>query len=184
MQIAELIKEAKYKSKAAERYLFDIYAGRMMTLCRRYVKNSEDAEELMLNGFVKFFNALHNFKYEHDAAVYNWVKRIMINECLMFLRKQQAFKIVSESEAENVTIHDDLLDRLSTKEIFELIVQLPVGYRTVFNLFVIEGLSHVEIARELGIGVGTSKSQLNKARQLLQKNIDTKETYYAKQQQQ
>jgi RNA polymerase sigma factor (sigma-70 family) len=184
MQIAALLSEARQKSKAAEKYLFDMYVGRMMTLCRRYVKNPEDAEELMLNGFFKFFNSLGNFKYENDAAVYAWVKRIMINECLMFLRKQQSFKIVSDSEAENIGVDDDLLDRLSAKEIFDLIIQLPVGYRTVFNLFVVEGLSHVEIARELGIGVGTSKSQLNKARQLLQKNIDKKGGYYAKQQQQ
>ncbi|MBC7934436.1 MAG: sigma-70 family RNA polymerase sigma factor [Rhizobacter sp.] len=184
MQIAELILEAKQKSKAAEKYLYDIYAGRMMTLCRRYVKNPEDAEERMLNGFVKFFYALNNFKYENDAAVYNWIKRIMINECLMFLRKQQAFKMVSESQAENVALDEDLLERLSTKEIFEQIVQLPVGYRTVFNLFVIEGMTHVEISKELGISTGTSKSQLNKARQLLQKNIDNKANYYAKQQQQ
>lgn len=183
MQIAELIKEAKHKSKAAEKCLFEIYAGRMLTLCRRYVKTNEDAEELMLNGFVKFFGALQNFKYENDAAVYNWIKRIMINECLMFLRKQQSFKMVSDSEAENISLDEDLLDRLSTKEIFEQIVQLPVGYRTVFNLFIIEGLTHVEIAKELGITVGTSKSQLNKARALLQKNID-KENYHAKQQQQ
>lgn len=183
MQIAELVQEARNNSKAAEKCLFDIYAGRMMTLCRRYVKNPEDAEELMLNGFVKFFKALPAFKYENDAALYSWVKRIMINECLMFLRKQQAFKIVSESEAANISLDEDLLGRLSTKEIFDHIVQLPVGYRTVFNLFVIEGLSHIEIARELGITTGTSKSQLNKARQLLQKNID-KGGYYAKEQQQ
>lgn len=182
MQIAELVQEARNNSKAAEKCLFDIYAGRMMTLCRRYVKSPEDAEELMLNGFVKFFNALATFKYENDAALYNWVKRIMINECLMFLRKQQAFKIVSESEAENISLDEDLLDRLSTKEIFDQVVQLPVGYRTVFNLFVIEGLTHPQIAKELDITIGTSKSQLNKARQLLQKNID-KGGYYAKQQQ-
>lgn len=183
MQIAELVQEARNNSKAAEKCLFDLYAGRMMTLCRRYVKNPEDAEELMLNGFVKFFSALPTFKYENDAALYSWVKRIMINECLMFLRKQQAFKIVSESEAEHISLDEDLLDRLSTKEIFEQVVQLPVGYRTVFNLFVIEGLTHPEIAKELDITIGTSKSQLNKARQLLQKNID-KGGYYAKQQQQ
>ena len=183
MQIAELLKEAKHKSKAAEKCLFDIYAGRMMTLCRRYVKSSEDAEEMMLNGFVKFFAGLQHFRYDNDAAVYNWVKRIMINECLMFLRKQQAFKIVSESEAENVSLDEDLLDRLSAREIFEQVVQLPVGYRTVFNLFVIEGMTHAEIAKELGITAGTSKSQLNKARTLLQKNID-KVNYHEKQQQQ
>ena len=183
MQIAELITEARLKSKAAEKYLFDLYSGRMMTLCRRYVKSPEDAEELMLNGFMKFFHSLASFKYENDAAVYNWVKRIMINECLMFLRKKQAFKIVSESEAASVSPDEDLLDKLSTKEIFDLIVQLPVGYRTVFNLFVIEGLSHAEIANELGIETGTSKSQLNKARQLLQKNMENKRNFYAKQQQ-
>ena len=184
MQIADLIQEAKQNSKAAEKGLFDMYAIRMLTLCRRYVKNHEDAEEMMLNGFVKFFKALPGFKYENEASCYSWIKRIMINECLMFLRKSQAFKMVSESEAENIALDEDLLDSLSTKEVYEHIIRLPVGYRTVFNLFVMEGLSHVDISKELGITVGTSKSQLNKARTLLQKNIELNRDYYAKQQQQ
>ncbi|MFT3980592.1 MAG: sigma-70 family RNA polymerase sigma factor [Ferruginibacter sp.] len=182
MDLHILIREAQQKSKAAEKYLFDLYAGRMMTLCRRYVKSPEDAEELMLNGFVKFFDRLPAFRYENEAACYAWIKRIMINECLMFLRKQQAFKMVTEAEAEQVAADDHILEALSAKEIFELIVQLPVGYRTVFNLFVMEGMTHAAIATELGITAGTSKSQLNKARQLLQKNIQNR-NHYARQQQ-
>ncbi len=182
MNIEDLIHEAQKNCKAAEKCMFQMYAGKMLTLCRRYVKSPEDAEELLGNGFLKLFQSIPSFRYENDAAFYNWIKRIMINECLMFLRKKQAFKTVSESEAENCSMEEDLLDRLSTKQIFELILQLPVGYRTVFNLYELEGFTHAEIATSLGISIGTSKSQLNKAKLLLQKKIQSTEAYYAKQQ--
>lgn len=183
MTTADLIREVQNNCRSAEKIIFQQYAGKMLALCRRYVKSEEDAEEMMGNGFLKLFKAVSTFTYDNDAAFYSWMKRIMINECLMFLRKQQAFKTVSETEAENCTLDEDLLDRLSTKEIFELILQLPVGYRTVFNLFVIEGMSHADIATNLGISIGTSKSQLNKAKLLLQKKLLSTDAYYAKQQQ-
>ena len=105
----------------------------------------------------------------------------MVNECLMLLRKKNVFTIVTESAAEEVPLQAEALDHLSAKEIFELVVQLPVGYRTVFNLFEIEGMDHKEIATLLGIAEGTSKSQLSKAKNLLQKNLLNNGTQYAKQ---
>lgn len=181
MNISELVNEAKRGSVAAEKCLFDLLADRMLLLCRRYVKNKEDAEELMLDGFYKFFKNLRGFNYINDAALSAWLKKIMINECLMFLRKKHSFIIATEEEAEEIPLQEEALNNLSALEIFNVIVELPIGYRTVFNLYVIEGMSHKEIAKALGIAEGTSKSQLNKAKLLLQKNLLQKGGEYARQ---
>jgi RNA polymerase sigma factor (sigma-70 family) len=178
MDLEELIKEAKAGSSAAQKCIFDQLAERMMVICCRYVKSREDAEELLLDGFYKFFKALSGFHYQGDGALFVWIKKIMINECLMFLRKKNAFKIVTEEEACDVQLDDEALDRLSAEEIFSLIVLLPLGYRTVFNLYIVEGMAHREIAELLGISEGTSKSQLSKARSLLQKLLAQKGEHY------
>lgn len=181
MDIAILVREAKQGSTAAQKCLFDVYVEKMLLVCCRYVKRREDAEELMLDGFYKFFKNLHSFNYQGEAALYVWLKRIMINECLMFLRKKNVFTIVTESAAEEVILEEEALNNLSAAEIYKLVVTLPVGYRTVFNLFVIEGMEHKEIAALTGITEGTSKSQLSKARALLQKMLSHKGIEYVKQ---
>ena len=145
MGASQLIKEAKQGSAAAQKYLFDQLAEKMLIICRRYVKNQEDAEELMLDGFYKFFKKITAFNFQGDAALYAWLKRIMINECLMFLRKKNVFTIVTEAEVEDISLQEEALNNLSADEIFKIIVQLPVGYRTVFNLYVIEGMTHKEV---------------------------------------
>src|SRR5665213_1891538 len=180
MDISELIKEAKQGSAAAEKCLFDQMADKLLMICRRYVKNPEDAEEIMLDGFYKFFKNLSSFTYQGDAALFAWLKKIMINECLMFLRKKNVFSIVSDSDAADIPLEEDALNNLSAAEIFNLIIQLPVGYRTVFNLYEIEGMKHKEIAELLNISEGTSKSQLSKAKILLQKMLSQKGIEYVK----
>lgn len=179
MNISELIKEAKQGSAAAQKCLFDHFADKMMMICRRYVKSPEDAEELMLDGFYKFFKNMRTFHYQGDAALYAWLKRTMINECLMFLRKKTMFTIVSETVAEELPLQEEALNNLSAVEIFNMVVRLPVGYRTIFNLHAIEGLSHAEIATLLDIAEGTSKSQLSKAKTLLQKILLQNKNDYA-----
>lgn len=171
MDISQLIKEAKQGSTAAQKYLFDLMADRLLMICRRYIKNMEDAEEIMLDGFYKFFKNLSSFSYQGEAALFVWMKKIMINECLMFLRKKNVFSIVSDSDAEDIPLEEEALNNLSAAEIFNLIIQLPVGYRTVFNLYEIEGMGHKEIAELLSISEGTSKSQLSKSKVLLQKML-------------
>ncbi|MEP6583703.1 MAG: sigma-70 family RNA polymerase sigma factor [Ginsengibacter sp.] len=180
METSELIKEARQGSAAAQKYLFDQSAEKMLLVCRRYVKNTEDAEELLLNGFYKFFKKLSSFNYQGEAALYTWLKRIMINECLMFLRKKNVFSIVTEATAEETSIQEEALNNLSAEEIFNLIIQLPIGYRTVFNLYVIEGMTHKEIAGLLSISEGTSKSQFSKAKVLLQKLLLQNDIGYVK----
>jgi RNA polymerase sigma factor (sigma-70 family) len=180
MNIAQLIKEAKRGSAAAQKCLFDQFADKMELICRRYVKNKEDTEEILLDGFYKFFKNMQTFDYHGEAALHAWLKRIMINECLMFLRKKNVFIIVTETEAEQISLQQDALNNLSANEIFEVIIQLPVGYRTVFNLYAIEGMEHKEIANLMNISEGTSKSQLSKAKLLLQKILLQRGTEYVK----
>jgi RNA polymerase sigma factor (sigma-70 family) len=169
MELHQLLKEARKHSTVAQKYLFDIYSGSMLQVCRRYIKDNQDAEEMMLNGFYKFFSSIDSFQYKSDAALYSWIKKIMINECLMFLRKNLVFAIPGEPVPENHGFYDDVMAKLNAEDIYRFILELPVGYRTVFNLHAVEGWEHKEIANSLGISEGTSKSQLNKARKLLQK---------------
>lgn len=171
MNTAILIKDAKQQNAAAQKCLFDLFADKMLMTCRRYLKNKEDAEEILLDGFYKFFRGLNSFNFQNEAALQAWLKKIMVNECLMFLRKKNNFNIVTEAVPEELIIAENVFSNLSAAEIFNLIVQLPVGYRTVFNLYVIEGENHKTIAALLNISEGTSKSQLSKARILLQKML-------------
>lgn len=180
MDLSEQLQDARRGNAAAQKALFDRFADPMMALCCRYLKNRQDSEEVLLDGFYKFFSHLPEFRYRGEAALYAWLQRIMINECLMFLRRRHSFSMVPEEEAEHLPQAVEPLADLSATEIFGLIVQLPVGYRTVFNLHVIEGMEHREIATLLGIAEGTSKSQLSKARGLLQKMLLQKGINYAK----
>jgi len=180
MEIAVWIEEARSGSAAAQKCLFDRLADPMMAVCCRYVKGREDAEEILLDGFCKFFAHLPGFRYQGDPALFAWIKKIMINECLMFLRKKNAFSMLAETAADEIPLETEVLANLSAAEIFALIVQLPLGYRTVFNLYAIEGMEHREIALALGIAEGTSKSQLSKAKILLQKMLLQKGISYVK----
>jgi RNA polymerase sigma factor (sigma-70 family) len=180
MDVSKLVKEAKRGIAASQKCLFDQFSDRLMLVCSRYLKNKEDAEEALLDGFYKFFKTIDAFHYYNEAQLYAWLKKIMINECLMTLRKKNVFTIVTEEAAADVQFEEEALTNLSAKEIFELIIQLPVGYRTIFNLHVIEGMNHKEIAALTGITEGTSKSQLSKAKSLLQKKLLQNEAMYDK----
>ncbi len=178
MDVLKLVKEAKQEIAASQKCLFDQFSDRLMLVCCRYLKSREDAEEVLLDGFYKFFKNIGSFHYYSEAQLYAWLKKIMINECLMMLRKKNVFTIVTEDAAEDIMLEEETLNSLSAKEIFELIVQLPVGYRTIFNLHVIEGMNHKEIAALTGIAEGTSKSQLSKAKSLLQKKLLQNQAVY------
>ncbi len=178
MNISDQIEDARSGNAAAQKALFNRLADPMMALCCRYVKNREDAEEILLDGFYKVFSHLSGFRYQGEAALYAWIKRIMVNECLMFLRRRHSFAVLTEAGTETVSREEEPLADLSAAEIFDLIVRLPVGYRTVFNLHVREGMEHREIAGLLGIAEGTSKSQLRKAKLLLRKMLSLKGIQY------
>jgi len=178
MQLYQLLNECKQQNQKAQRRLYDQFAMPMFLLCRRYVKSDETAEEVMLNGFLKFFKALNNFTYINDEATIGWLRKIMINQCLMELRSNNSFLQLADDVPE-VTVDEEAISKISAEEIFFLISQLPLGYRTVFNLFVVEEMSHKEIAGLLGISEGTSRSQLSKAKQLLQQMLTKNNLDYA-----
>lgn len=164
------IEGCKKQDRICQKYLFDTYSDGMLMVCMRYVKSLPDAEEMMLNGFYNFFKTIDRFIYSGQGSIGGWLKKIMVNECLMHLRKK-GLKIVNETDASNTATDDGIISRMNANEIYKLVMTLPEGYRTVFNLFVIEGYTHREIAVMLGVNEGTSKSQLSKARMQLQKMI-------------
>lgn len=165
------IEGCKKQDRICQKFLFDAYADAMLMLCLRYVKSLPDAEELMLNGFFNFFKSIDRFIYGGKGAVGAWLKKIMVNECLMFLRKSGALRITDDVDDIQLAVDEGAEEKINADEIFRMVTTLPDGYRTVFNLFVVEGYSHKEIASLLEITEGTSKSQLNKARLQLQKII-------------
>lgn len=181
MKLSKAISRCKQGDPAAQRYLFDEYAEQMFTICYRYVKKREDAEECMQNGFLKFYRSVGRFHYKGESTVFPWLRKIMINECLMLLRKTNRFQMVSLQEGPETAVSEEAVSALSAQELYHLVLALPLGYRTVFNLHVIDGLTHQEIARELGITPGTSKSQLSKAKSMLQVMIHKNNASYAPQ---
>lgn len=178
MEEHELIEGCKKGSHKAQRVLFALYAKRMLLLCRRYVRDHHDAEEALLNGFQKFFQSVDRFKYANGASLVAWLKRIMINECLHFLRRNSALSFVNEMAAEMIETEDSVIERMSAEEILHLVNKMPDGYRLVFNLYVVEGYNHREIAELLQITEGTSKSQFSKARTFLRGLLVKNEIVY------
>ncbi|APZ47589.1 RNA polymerase subunit sigma-70 [Polaribacter reichenbachii] len=166
-QEKSLIKKAINNNREAQQQLFEQHSPKMLGVCRQYVKDLHHAEDLMLQGFLKVFTNLHRFK--HEGSFEGWIRRIMVNTCISYLRKKNRIDLSDEDYVFNDAATESL-ENTSVEDIQKLIDQLPEGYKMVFNLFAIEGYKHSEIAVQLGISVSTSKSQLFKARKLLQQN--------------
>lgn len=163
----ELIDKCLKGETKAQKALFDKFAPKMMTVCLRYVSDYERAEDVLQDGFIKVFKNLEKFK--HEGSFEGWIRRTMINTSLDHLRKGKNAPIDTDiSEAEYLAgDSENSLSQLRVEEIMALIQKMPTGYRTVFNLFAIEGYSHQEIADELGVTESTSKTQYRKARNYL-----------------
>jgi len=166
-----LISKASKGNTRAQHQLFELFAPKMLSVCRQYFKNSAIAEEVMLTGFLKVFTHLNTFKSQ--GSFEGWIRRIMINESISQLRKEKKLLFNEEEILENSL---DLVAYIETeievKEIQKMIDQLPNGYKTVFVLYVVEGYKHSEISEMLEISESTSKSQLYKARKMLQNFIN------------
>jgi len=145
----------------------------LIGLCYRYLGNTNDAEDVVMVSWLKVIQKFQEFKYEHPLSFYAWLKRICINECLNLLRSKNNFNLISLHNLSEIDepFTDDFHE-LDTKILLEIISQLPVGYRTVFNLFAIEGHSHAEIAAMLQIAESTSKTQFRKARLALMQSMN------------
>lgn len=166
----KLIRDCMKGKPSAQRDLYNRHAGLMYGICLRYLKEPYLAEDVMITGFTKIFEKIDQFRF--SGSFEGWMKRIMVNESLSYIRKNKYMYLeVDIEKAEREPDYSMLTDQLEAKDLLKLIQDLPVGYRTVFNLYAIEGYSHKEIAEQLGINENTSKSQLSRARALLQKNL-------------
>lgn len=178
MTHAHIISGCKKGDRLAQKNLFEFYSNGLLSVCKRYVQNTHDAEDMLLKGFYKFFSTIDKFEYIDDTRLLAWLRRIMVNECLMFLRSNNKMRFVGETEKANVMLNEDTFGNMNVKAILNVIGTLPDGYRVVFNLFVIEGYTHNEIAQTLGISAGTSKSQLMRAKIHLQRSLKDKGIVY------
>jgi RNA polymerase sigma-70 factor (ECF subfamily) len=173
MDEAQLVKYCKDANTVAQKILYNKYVGPMMVLCLRYVVNGEDAKEVLMDSFFNFFKNIKSFTYQGEGSVKAWLKKIVINQCLMHLRKRKLIFIdIKETvQYENTESADNVFGYLNVKEIMAMIHALPDGYRTVFNLYFFEGMNHREIGEMLNISENTSKSQLHRARTILKEKI-------------
>lgn len=166
----ELIAACKKENRRAQQLLFDRYSPTMNGTLKRYLKRTEDREDVLVEAFYKVLTNIHQFK--GNGSFEGWIRRIMINEALMFLRKKHNFNMTVEIDDIDVPWRSKAQASLEAQDILKLLDQLPTGYRTVFNLYVLEGYKHREIAELLGISINTSKSQLILAKKRLQEMLE------------
>lgn len=169
-----LIKKAVAGNPQAQKHLYEKHAPKMLGVCRQYVKDLEFAEDVMVTGFVKVFKYLDTFKFE--GSFEGWVRRIMIREAITYLRKKQFVVFDDVIYERNTHHHIAVASDIDVEQIQMWIDQLPEGYKTVFVLYAVEGYKHSEIAELLQISESTSKSQLFKARRILQEQLKEQNT--------
>ncbi len=167
MDYTSLVKDCLKQKPAAQRQLYELLAPTMLGVCYRYTKSVKDAEDVLQEGFVKVFRHLKQYKGKGELGA--WVRRIMVTTALNYLKRNKKYQM--EMSFEQLSLHPVTIDNpaliLQAKELSDLIRQLPTGFQTIFNLYAVEGFTHVEIGEMLGISEGTSKSQYARARYLL-----------------
>lgn len=171
----QIIRQFRKGNPRAMDSLYAEYADYLTAVCALYVPNKEDLHDVLQESFIKIFTAIGSFDYRGKGSLKAWVTRVCINEALQFLRNTNP-NIFTDSDIEQINIAEEEpeTDSLTDEQIAELIGQLPPGYRAVFNLYVIEGKSHKQIAQMLGIKPDTSASQLHKAKTMLAQMINEK----------
>ncbi|WP_418509197.1 RNA polymerase sigma factor [Corallibacter sp.] len=165
-----LIKKAIKNNREAQHVLFTMHAPKMLSVCRYYIKDVHHAEEVMLNGFLKVFSSLKTFK--NQGSFEGWIRRIMVRESISYLRQKKSIEFSSDSIEDYNEYDNNIKTNIEVADIQQLIDMLPEGYKMVFVMYAVEGYKHHEIAEMLQISEGTSKSQLFKARKLLQEQIN------------
>jgi len=172
MSDQELLAGCLKKNADAQRALFAKYGERMMGLCLRYAGSREEAQDYLQEGFIKVFDKLS--QYNGSGSLGGWISTVMVNTALIQLRKKKREGYSEDiDEMYDLSTNDhDVLDKMSADELMQIVTAMPTGYRTVFNLFAIEGFSHKEIAASLEISVSTSKTQFHKAKAFLKKQLE------------
>lgn len=170
----KIIKQSQKGNVASQRKLYELHQSRWFMVSLRYGKNKMQAEDILQEGLINIYNNLSSYD-SSKAAFSTWSTRVLINSALNYLKKNiWADKMSDIDEVYDITDNSETVyDKLSAKELTQLVQQLPTGYRVVFNLYVIEGYNHREIGEQLGISEGTSKSQLSKARKELRNKLES-----------
>jgi len=167
-----LIEDCKRNKASAQKRIYDLYAPRMLGICVRYVGNRDTACDVLQEGFIKLFTKIDSYS---EGSFYAWARRIFINTALEMLRQQDVLRFSTNIDDFNGVFEDNnasAIDKISEKDLMNYITELPEGYRTVFNLYAIEGYSHAKIGAMLKIEESTSRSQFSKARKLLREKIE------------
>lgn len=169
-----LVKALKAGKPDAQRRLYDLISGKMMALCLRYARNQEEAEDILQEGFMRIFRKIDTFK--GNGSLEGWARKVITNIAIRHYQKNSRLHVVVGLDEVEYEMGEDVLGQsFAEDELLEMIRSLPDGYRMVFNLFAIEGFSHEEIAKKLEITVGTSKSQLARARKSLRTMLENQQ---------
>jgi RNA polymerase sigma-70 factor (ECF subfamily) len=173
----ELIRLAVENNRQAQQKIYSQFSPKMLSVCRQYIKDIHQAEDIMITAFMKVFTNLKNFQFK--GSFEGWIRRIMVNECISFIRVHKKLKYIEDDFVigRDEESFDAIESQFSVADIQFLIDSLPDGYKIVFNLYAIEGYKHQEIAVMLGISEGTSKSQLSHARKVLKGQINKLKKY-------
>ena len=170
-ELDKLIKDCAAGKQQAQASLYHMFSPKMYGVCLRYAKNASEAEDSLQEGFLKVFTNIKSFR--NEGSLEGWIRRIMVNVSLEKCRKQQLMLPVEDiSKFDQGNYSEDIISNISANDLLEIIRELPPRYKMVFNLYVMEGMSHQEIAKEMSITEGTSKSNLARARGILQMKVN------------
>jgi RNA polymerase sigma-70 factor (ECF subfamily) len=169
LQLLGLVRQG---DSAAMKAVYSRYVRYLAAVCSRYILNSEDVKDVLQDSFLKIFSGIESFEYRGEGSLKAWLAKVTVNEILKFLRRDKRMELVEISDSEHGLPEDEPdIDVLPSSLIYSLIRELPDGYRTIFNLYVVENKSHKEISALLGIKESTSASQLHRAKSLLAAKI-------------
>ncbi|MEO8147379.1 MAG: RNA polymerase sigma factor [Bacteroidia bacterium] len=173
---SELLKRVLAHDRMAQKQLYEMHASKMLGVCYRYCGNRDDAEEVMQQAFVKVFMQIETFR--NDGSLEGWIRKVMTNTALNFLKQKRKIEFDElENVSELISVNSDALENFDVKQLMHYVAQLPAGYRTVLNLYAIEGYSHKEIGQMLSITESTSRSQYTRAKKMLAEKIQLPSQY-------
>ena len=169
MSLEKLINKCKQRDIRAQSEVYQLFAGKLFALCLKYSKNYQEAQDNLQDGFITIFDKIEQYKFK--GSFEGWLKRIIINTALQKYREKNILNLISEEIPEEIEVEIDEMD-ISLDFLLKIIQELPNRYRLVFNMYVLDGYSHKEIAELLGISEGTSKSNLSRGRYILKKKVE------------
>ncbi len=180
MNVKDLIEGCIHNRKNAQNMLYDIYSSRLYGVCLRYSGDRDEAQDILQESLLKIFKNIHTFKYVDEFLFYGWMYKITVNTALNHYRelikrnqdKEAVVELSNINEIDEYSVFDTILEHINQQTLLKLIQELPIGYRTIFNLYAFENRSHKEIAEEFNISINTSKTQLFKARKILISKIN------------